>query len=95
MTPSQLPVTLQLGKDGATEAFLAELREQVRRRKVVKVRLLKTAREAGSRRALADGIAQTLGIRVVDVRGHVAVFADLTWSAKGGQPTKKDPGMVK
>lgn len=76
MTESQLPVTLQMGKQGLTESLVVELREQVRRRKVVRARLLKTAREIGGAQNLAAEWAERSGVRLIEVRGHTATFAE-------------------
>lgn len=74
--PSQIDATLQLGKDGVTDLWLEELREQLKKRKLVKVRLLKTTKGEKSSKEIAAEIAERSGARIVDVRGSVAVFAD-------------------
>lgn len=71
----QVDVSLQVGKNGVTPATVEELSAQLKKRKLVKVRLLKSATEGGSQdkdqaQALADGTRSTL----IEVRGHTAVF---------------------
>jgi RNA-binding protein len=71
----QLEVSLQVGKNGVTPATVEELSAQLKKRKLVKVRLLKTATEGGSQdqdqaKALAEGTNSTL----IETRGHTAVF---------------------
>lgn len=70
-----IDVTMQVGKGGVTDATFAELDAQLKKRKLVKVRLLKTATEGGAQddaqaHRLAEGTRSTL----IEVRGHTAVF---------------------
>ena len=71
----QIDVTLHVGKGGVNEGTVAELDAQLKKKKLVKVRLLRTATEGGAQddtqaARLADGTRSTL----VEVRGHTAVF---------------------
>ena len=71
----QIDVSLQVGKNGVTPATIEELANQLKKRKLVKVRLLKTATEGGTHdddqaKALAEATHSTL----IEVRGHTAVF---------------------
>lgn len=76
MKPSQVESTLHLGKGGATEAWIQELREQARRRKLVKVRLLRNSKEGKTPKDIAEVLARRSGLDLVDVRGSTAVFGD-------------------
>jgi len=71
---SQVPVTLQFGKDALTDEWLEEFREQVKRRKVVKVRFLTGGRGEKTTKAWAEEVAAKTGVRLVDVRGFTATF---------------------
>lgn len=75
MKPSQAPVTLHVGRAGGTESLVVELREQVRARGVVKVRLLAAAGDRGDAEALCQDLARRSGAVLLEVRGHTAVFA--------------------
>ena len=71
----QIDVSLQVGKNGVTPATVEELAAQLKKRKLVKVRLLKTATEGGAgdqdqAQALAEGTNSLL----IETRGHTAVF---------------------
>lgn len=71
----QLDVTLHVGKNGVNDATVAELDAQLKKKKLVKVRLLKAATEGGSEdqsqaQKLADGTRSAL----IEVRGHTAVY---------------------
>ncbi len=92
MKPSQIGATLQLGKSGVTPKWLEELRDQVKKRKLVKVRLLRSSKTAAGPKEVAGQIAAQAGVRVLDVRGSVAVFG--RGSAEKKKPST-DPGTVK
>lgn len=74
IAPSQIQATLQLGKAGATDEWVEELRQQVEKHKVVKVRLLRSAVPESGMKAFTEELARRSGTRLVLVRGHVAVF---------------------
>ena len=70
-----LDVTLHVGKNGVNDATVAELDAQLKKKKLVKVRLLQTATEGGAEdqgqaQRLAEGTRSTL----IEVRGHTAVY---------------------
>ena len=70
----QIDVSLQVGKNGVTPATIEELSAQLKKRKLVKVRLLPSSAETASPedqvKALAEGTNSTL----IETRGHTAVF---------------------
>lgn len=72
---NQLDVTLHVGKNGVNEATVAELKAQLHKKKLVKVRLLKSATEGGeANQAQAEALATQADAQLVEVRGHTAVF---------------------
>jgi RNA-binding protein YhbY len=71
----RLTTSMQVGKAGVTEATLAELRGQLKRHKLVKVRLLPAATEGGdTTQAQAEALAAATQSELVEVRGSTAVF---------------------
>ena len=70
----QIDVSLHVGKNGVTPATVEELSAQLKKRKLVKVRLLPSSAETASPedqvKALAEGTNSTL----IETRGHTAVF---------------------
>ena len=71
----QLDVTLQVGKNGVNAATVAELDAQLKKKKLVKVRLLKTATVGGAEDdAQARGLAEGTRSHLIEVRGHTAVY---------------------
>lgn len=75
MKESTVPTTLQIGQHGATEAIVEELRAQVRSKRVVKAKRLRTA-EVADEKTFWRELADRAGVRLLEVRGHTAVFAD-------------------
>ncbi|HWG89572.1 MAG TPA: YhbY family RNA-binding protein [Candidatus Thermoplasmatota archaeon] len=69
-----LDVGMHVGKAGITDTLISELDDQLTRHRVVKVRLLKSAREETGRHDLADELAERTGAILVEVRGNTAVF---------------------
>ena len=72
-----LTVTLQVGKNGVNDATVAELKAQLHKRKLVKVRLLKSSTEGGAaaqEEAQASALATACDAVLIERRGHTAVF---------------------
>jgi RNA-binding protein len=71
---SELVPTLWVGKNGANAAIVLELQEQLKLRKMVKVRILKTALIESSRDEVAHELGQASGAQLVDLKGAAAVY---------------------
>jgi RNA-binding protein len=71
---SELVPTLWIGKNGANAAIVLELQEQLKLRKMVKVRILKTALIESSRDEIAHELGQASGAQLVDLKGATAVY---------------------
>lgn len=69
-----LEVAFQIGKSGVTEGVVQELVARLEREPLLKVRLLKGAREDGDTKAVAQDLAERAGVVLVEVRGHTALF---------------------
>ena len=82
MKEVNIPVTVQLGHEGATDAIVVELREQVKRRKVVKAKHLRTTETGASEKEFWQALAARANVRLLDVRGHTAVFCDLRYQTE-------------
>jgi RNA-binding protein len=71
----QLDVTLHVGKNGINDATIAELDAQLKKKKLVKVRLLKTATEGGAQdETQGQMLAEATRSMLIETRGHTAVF---------------------
>lgn len=67
-------VAFQIGKAGVTEGVVQELVARLDREPLVKVRLLKGAREEAGTKSVAADLAERAGAVLVEVRGHTALF---------------------
>ena len=71
----QIDVSLHVGKNGVTPATIEELSAQLKKRKLVKVRLLPAATEGGASDSdQAQVLAEGTNSLLVETRGHTAVF---------------------
>lgn len=64
---------LQIGKSGI-EAVVDELRTQLKNKKLIKVKFLRTALHEGNKREMAEKLADMTGSELIEVRGNTAVF---------------------
>ena len=68
-----ITATVQVGKSGITEGVLEEIREQIERRKVVKIKFMKnTDRE--DFRAKAEELAREVNADLVEIRGFTVTL---------------------
>lgn len=72
---------LQIGKSGLSEGVVDEVKRQLKAMKLVKLKLLKSARENEDRAALAEQLAQATQSVLVEVRGNTVVL----WKGKRGK----------
>lgn len=70
----QIDVSLQVGKNGVTPATVEELSAQLKKRKLVKVRLLPASKETASPEDQVKALAEGTNSVLVETRGHTAVF---------------------
>ncbi len=70
---SGLGTTLHVGKSGIN-SVVEELKKQLKIRKMVKVKLLKTAFLNGDKKELSEKLAELTGSELIEVRGNTAVF---------------------
>ncbi|NJD78193.1 MAG: YhbY family RNA-binding protein [Candidatus Methanoperedens sp.] len=68
-----LETTLHIGKSGI-EKVVEELKKQLKIRKMVKVKLLKSAFLEGDKKELAEKLADLTGSEIIEVRGNTAVY---------------------
>ncbi|HEV8359172.1 MAG TPA: YhbY family RNA-binding protein [Candidatus Thermoplasmatota archaeon] len=82
----QLGVGATIGKDGLTEGALEEVRRQLEEQRLLKVRLLASAREGQTREDLARELAEGCAADLVEVRGNTVVL----WRGKATR--RRAPG---
>lgn len=71
---SALEPTLHVGKAGI-EGVVEELKLQLKGRKLVKVRFLRTAFIEGNKKELMQKLADLSGSELVETRGNTAVYS--------------------
>lgn len=70
----QLAPTIRIGKKGLTDEQIFELKNQLKTRKLVKVKLLQAFLEDHDRKQVVKDLAKLTGSEVVYAVGFVAVF---------------------
>jgi RNA-binding protein len=71
---TELIPTLWIGKSGVSTAIIHELRQQLKLRKKVKVKILKSALLESDRESIARELELSSGGQLVNLRGATAVF---------------------
>ena len=68
--------SLVIGKAGVTSAVILELQSQLKKRRVVKVRALRTASigEGSERKEFFQSLAADVGAEVIEIVGRTAVL---------------------
>ena len=72
---NDLSVTLRVGKDGLTEAVVMELKDQLKSRELVKLKINKgVISDRRGRKSLISELESSTGSVSVFARGNIAVF---------------------
>jgi len=75
--------TIHIGKAGLTESVVEEVKNQIKKNKLVKVRIL--ASSSQDRHELAEELASRASVRLIEVRGSTVLLCDeKVYAAKGG-----------
>ena len=67
-------VTARVGYNGITESLILEIKDQLRNRKLVKVKANKGVLDASSRRSFWNELATKTESQLISQKGNVAVF---------------------
>ena len=73
-TMAQEKPTLVIGKQGATPDVVNEAMSRLKRNEVVKIRLLRTARDQTPQHALIQRLAEATQSEVIEIRGHTVTL---------------------
>ena len=72
--------TVHVGKDGLKDSLYEEIKAQIKKNRLIKIKALANA--DSETREIADAIADSTGSIVVDVRGSVVLLTDKrTWTS--------------
>ena len=66
--------TVWVGKDGLTSPLLGEVENQLEKKKMLKIKILKSALQQDTAQAMASKAAEQTGASLVEVRGHVFIL---------------------
>ena len=66
--------TIWIGKNGASQELLKEIKKQLEKEEAVKVKILKSALAEGQSKQIASKIAEQTEASLVEVRGHTLML---------------------
>jgi len=66
--------TIWVGKEGATLQIMGEISKQLDKRKMVKIRVLRSALKEEEAKGIASKIAQQTNSTLIEVRGHTFIL---------------------
>jgi RNA-binding protein len=66
--------TLHIGKNGVTENLLDEIKNQLKKHRILNVRILRSAREDKKSRIIAQEVSHEVKAKLVGVRGNTFVL---------------------
>ena len=66
--------TAWIGKDGLTPQLAVQIDNQLEKNRMVKVKILKSALQTDTAKAIATKTAEQTGASLVEVRGHVFIL---------------------
>ena len=69
----ELKATVQIGKDGITEGVINEIKTQLKKRKIIKIKFLQNADRENFKEKVKE-LAEKCNADVVEIRGFTAVL---------------------
>jgi len=66
--------TIWVGKEGLTPPLLGEIENQLEKKKMLKIKILKSALQQDTAQTIASKAAEQTGASLVEVRGHVFIL---------------------
>ena len=69
----QDPTMLQVGKGGISEGLVKEAKRLLKKHKIFKIRILRSALDGGTKQQLADLFCEKTGAGLAGIRGNTAV----------------------
>ena len=67
--------SMQIGKSGVTRGLITELRKQLKIKKIIKVKLMKSFIEDKDKKVVANDLAKKLNAIIISQIGNVVVLA--------------------
>lgn len=66
--------TVWVGKEGLTPPLLGEIENQLEKKKMLKIKILKSALQQDTAQTIASKAAEQTGASLVEIRGHVFIL---------------------
>jgi len=66
--------TVWVGKDGLTPQLSSEIENQLEKKKMLKIKILRSALQQDNAQTIASKAAEQAGASLVEVRGHVFIL---------------------
>ena len=67
--------TIRIGKNGLTETVLEEIRKQLSKKKLIKIKMLKSLADKSSRKKIGEELVGKTNAQLIDQVGFVYVLA--------------------
>jgi RNA-binding protein len=69
-----LEPVLRIGKNGITDSLILELKKHLKKKKLIKIKILKSARGMADKKAFVNEIAQKTESELIELIGYVFVL---------------------
>ena len=66
---------MQAGKGGLSDTLVSELKDHIKKDGLVKVKASPSAYGSGDRKEFFSQLAEKAGVKLIEVRGHTAIFS--------------------
>lgn len=70
-----LKPAIRIGKNGVTENIINDVKILVKKKKIVKIKVLRSALNSATMKDIADKIVEEANLKIVQIRGHSVVVA--------------------
>lgn len=69
----ELKATVQIGKEGITEGVIKEIKAQLKKRKIIKIKFLQNADRENFKEKIKD-LAERCNADILEIRGFTAIL---------------------
>jgi len=71
----ELKPVIRVGKNGVTENIINDVKNLVKKKKIVKIKVLRSALNSATMKDIADKIVEEANLKIVQLRGHSVVVS--------------------
>jgi len=69
----ELKPVIRIGKNGVTGNIINDVKNLVKKKKIVKIKVLRSALNSATMKDIADKIVKEANLKIVQIRGHSVV----------------------